>query len=122
MGLHLYRAMSSTARHSGIRAFGTDGEEALIKAFGHEFGFSQHFRTCFIHVRRNFVKFLRKLNECHISANVAKVVLDDIFGQHLGATFNEGLVDSSDSDDFRCKLESLLSKWHNLMKQPALQI
>ena len=102
--------MSSTARHSGIRAFGTDGEEALIKAFGHEFGFSQHL-TCFIHVRRNIKD---KLNECHISANVAKVVLDDIFGQHLGATFNEGLVDSSDSDDFRCKLESLLSKWHNL--------
>ena len=89
---------------------GTDGEEALIKAFGHEFGFSQHL-TCFIHVRRNIKD---KLNECHISANVAKVVLDDIFGQHLGATFNEGLVDSSDSDDFRCKLESLLSKWHNL--------
>ena len=34
----------------GIRAFGTDGEEALINAFSHEFGFSQHL-TCFIHVR-----------------------------------------------------------------------
>lgn len=34
----------------GIKAFGTDGEEALSSAFGHEFGFA-HQLTCFIHVR-----------------------------------------------------------------------
>ena len=34
----------------GVRAFGTDGEQALAEAFGHEFAFSQRL-TCFIHVR-----------------------------------------------------------------------
>ena len=45
---------------------------------------------------------------------MARLVLDDVFGQRLGTTFKEGLVDSLDSDDFQCKLESLLSKWQNL--------
>ena len=36
----------------GVRAIGTDGEQPLIEAFKHEFGFSQHL-LCSIHVRRN---------------------------------------------------------------------
>ena len=35
-----------------LRAFGTDGEEALVDAFSHEFGFVIHL-SCMIHLRRN---------------------------------------------------------------------
>ena len=88
----------------GIRAFGTDGEVALIKAFTHEFGFSQHL-TCFVHVRRNIKE---KLNECNVPSDVAKQILDDIFGRRVGSVLEEGLVDSVDNDDFQFHL-SLLS-------------
>lgn len=94
----------------GVRAFGTDGEQALIDAFSHEFRFSQHL-TCFIHVRRNIKE---ELNKCSIPSEVAKMMLDDIFGRRLGTIFEEGLVDASDDDDFQKKLDALLEKWHNL--------
>ncbi len=42
----------------GVRVVGTDGEQALIDAFKHEFGFAQHL-TCFNHVRRNVKDKLR---------------------------------------------------------------
>ena len=38
----------------GVQAFGTDGEQALIDAFSHEFTFFSQL-TCFIHVKRNTV-------------------------------------------------------------------
>ncbi len=44
---------------------------------------------------------------------MAKLVLDNIFGRRLGTVLEEGLADSSDSDDFQLKLESLLQKWRN---------
>ena len=42
-----------------VQAFGTDGEQALIDAFSHEFTFS-HRLTCFIHVKRNVTVSLLK--------------------------------------------------------------
>ena len=42
-----------------VRAFGTDGEQALSDAFKHEFGFAQHL-ICFIHVQRNVKDMLHK--------------------------------------------------------------
>ena len=36
----------------GVRAFGTDGEENLVKALSHTLAFGVHL-TCFNHVRRN---------------------------------------------------------------------
>ena len=94
----------------GIRVFGTDGERPLIDAFGHEFRFSQHL-TCFIHVRRNIKE---KLNSCNVPSEVATTICDDIFGRKLGTVFEEGLVDSVDSDDFE-------SKWNDKYKWQQLQ-
>ena len=69
----------------GVRAFGTDGKEALSDAFKHEFGF--------IHVRRNLKD---KLVECNIPVNLSQKILDDVFGKKLGAVFVEGNVDAAD--------------------------
>jgi len=88
-----------------IRAFGTDGVKALIYAFSHEFGFSQHL-TCFIHVRRNIKD---QLDKCSVpTTSIARVVIDDIFEWRLGSTF-----DLVDSNDFQEKLDCLLRKWQD---------
>ena len=86
----------------GVRVFGTDGEQALIDAFSHEFTFSQHL-TCFVHVRRNIKQ---ELEDGHIPCKLSQKFLDDIFGQRLWPVFVEGLVDASDEDDFQVKLDS----------------
>lgn len=80
----------------GVRAIGTDGEQPLIDAFMHEFGFAQHL-TCFVHVRRSING---KLNECAILPNLTTTILRDIFGQKLGSVIQEGLVDSSNTEDY----------------------
>ena len=87
----------------GIRAFGTDGEEALSDAFKHEFGFAQHL-TCFIHVRRNLKD---KLAECNIPVDLSQKILDDVFRKKLGSVFVEGIVDASDDSDFQTKLDAV---------------
>ena len=66
-------------------AFGTDGEESLSDAFGHEFRFSQKL-TCFIHVRRNLKD---KLNQFNIPVDVSKMILDDIFGKKMDSSLVE---------------------------------
>ena len=94
----------------GIRAFGTGSEQSLTDAFSHELGFAQHL-TCFIDVRRNIKD---KLNSCSVPSDVGKAILGDVFGRQSGTVFEEGLVDSSDSDDFQVKLQSLLTKWRSI--------
>ena len=69
------------------------GEQALIDAFKHEFGFAQHM-TCFVHVRRNVKD---KLRDCCIPMQLSTDILDDIFGKKVGSVYIEGLVDAQDS-------------------------
>ena len=92
----------------GVRALGTDGEQALIDAFKHEFGFAQHM-TCFIHVRRNVKD---KLRECNIPTQLSTDILDDIFGKKLGSMYIEGLVDAQDSTDFQEKVERFVVRYY----------
>ena len=94
----------------GVRAVGTDGEQALIDAFKHEFGFSQHL-TCFLHVRRNMKE---KLRECNIPSQVTIDILNDTFGNKLGSVYVNGLVDADDTEDFDIKVKNLISKWRGL--------
>ena len=91
----------------GIRAFGTNGEEAPSDAFKHEFGFAQRL-TCFIHVRRNMKD---KLAECNIPVDLSQKILDDVFGKKLGSVFVEGIVDASDDSDFQNKLDAVTQAW-----------
>lgn len=90
-----------------IRAFGTDGEKALIDAFSHEFRFAVHL-LCFIHVRKNIKE---KLSACSISDTVQTEILGDIFGKKVGSTLLEGLVDSEDVVSFEDNAALLLEKW-----------
>lgn len=69
-----------------IRAFGTDGEPELIKAFKLVFTNAVHLR-CANHLRRN-IKDKLKLKA------VAGEIISDIFGKQIGNGFESGLIDS----------------------------
>ena len=88
---------------------GTDGEQPLIDAFMHEFGFAQHL-TCFIHVRRNVKE---RLHVCNVPTLHSTEILDDIFGRKLGTVYIEGLVDACDTIDLDSKVEKAVSKWRS---------
>ena len=94
----------------GVRAIGTDGEQALSDAFKHEFGFAQHM-TCFIHVQRNVKDMLHK---CNIPQQSSSDIVDAIFGKKLGPTYMVGLVDAADSVKFQEKMDILVREWRGM--------
>ena len=71
----------------GVEAFGTDGEQALIDAFCHEFAFSHHL-TCFIHVKCNIKE---KCFEYNIPGDLSQQIQDGVVGKKIGGTY---LVDA----------------------------
>lgn len=79
-----------------IKAFGTDGEGELIKAFKIAFPSAVHLR-CVNHIRQNVKD---KLHSLKIPRNVWKEFLLDIFGGQTGSHFETGLVDCSSGDSF----------------------
>ena len=99
---------------SQLRSFGTDGEEALYKAFQHEFPTSIHLQ-CFNHVRRN-VK--AKLQELAISDCTAQVILGDIFGKMVEFQHFDGLVDADSDEEYEEGLQSLCQKWEGYDDDP----
>ena len=90
-----------------ILAFGSDGDKALVEAFTHNFPYALQFR-CFIHFQRNVEEKLKNLG---FSSAVSQEFLDDIFGKHIGNSYQEGLVDSCSADDMDRRLAQLESIW-----------
>lgn len=93
-----------------LKAFGTDGEAELIKAFSVCFPSAVHLR-CTLHVRQNIKDKLRNLS---VPQSVAREFLDDIFGKQIGSHFEAGLVDSESETTFRNALSKLQYRWNNL--------
>ena len=59
----------------GVKAFGTDGEQALADAFSNEFPFSQRL-ICSVHVRQNIKQ---KCSELNIPSDLSQKILNDIY-------------------------------------------
>ena len=93
-----------------LRAFGTDGESELIKAFHTCFPHAVHLR-CVNHLRQNIKE---KLHDLKIPQNVWKEFLSDIFGVQVGTHFECGLLDSRSESDFSAQLSTLRERWNNL--------
>ena len=91
-----------------IRAFGTDGQEALIEAFSHSFPSALQLR-CFIHFKKNI---LEKLAQYGISGQIADEFVADIFGKRSGSTYYEGLVDSASEEEFSERLNNCMHTWN----------
>ncbi len=93
-----------------LRAYGTDGEPELIKAFGICFPKAIRLR-CTNHMRQNIKEKLRALN---IQESVSKEFLADIFGTRIGTHFEAGLADADSEASFTKSLEGVEAKWNNL--------
>ena len=79
-----------------FRAFGTNGDLALIETFSHNFRDARQLR-CFIHLKRNISN---KLKERGIPGKESSEFIANIFGKSCGSSFEEGLVDAEDAKDF----------------------
>ena len=86
-----------------LKAFGTDGEPELIKAFSVAFPGAIHLR-CVNHMRQNVKDKLHALN---IPKEIWKEFLDDIFGSQIGSHFEMGLIDSESDTSFWKALNQL---------------
>lgn len=86
----------------GLHSFGTDGEEALFKAFHSVFPSAVHV-LCEIHKRDNITTKLRSMKAC---SSTIKQILCDIFGSTNGDVRFGGLVDATEFDlnSFKRKL------------------
>ena len=93
-----------------LKAFGTDGEPELIKAFSVAFPGAVHLR-CVNHMRQNVKDKLHALN---IPRSIWKDFLDDIFGSQIGSHFEMGLIDAESDTSFWKALEQLRTRWNNL--------
>ena len=92
---------------TSLRAYGTDGEQALSAAAADAFPFATHLR-CANHLKDNITTHLHKQL---LPQSVVREILNDIFG-----TANEkGLIHSSDGD-FNTKLKLLQKRWELLEK------
>ena len=92
-----------------LKAFGTDGEPELIKAFQVCFPQATHLR-CTNHLRQNVKDKLRSLG---ITQSVSSEFLADIFGVQKGSKFEHGLIDATEAS-FNTLLEHLKHRWNNL--------
>ena len=110
----LIRLNGNTAE---IKAFGSDGEPELIKAFSLAFRDAVQLR-CFSHFRQNIKD---KLREIGMHESATKTILDDIFGRQIGSHFEEGLVDAEKEKTFWSMLDSLEIEWSNLERGCYLQ-
>ena len=91
-----------------LQAFGTDGDQALIEAFAHNFSSAAQLR-CFLHVKQNITT---KLRDSGIPLSVAQEFVSDIFGRRVGDTYEEGLVDSNCASEFDSRLQNCQDSWN----------
>ena len=95
---------------TGLKAYGTDGEPELIKAFKICFPSAIHLR-CTNHLRQNIKDKLREFN---IPQHISKEILADIFGLRNATHFESGLVDADSKSSFTQSLERIKATWNNL--------
>lgn len=109
---------TSNSGMSNLKYIGVDLESAIFKGFKTVF-LNLKRLSCVRHVSQRDVAKLDKLL-MHTKANKvdnarAKAeILKDIYGEHNGASYDFGLAEAFDNEDFKIKLSSLESKWNGL--------
>ena len=93
-----------------LRAYGTDGEPELIKAFDICFPKVIHLR-CVNHLSQNVKK---KLSEMKVPPAVSKELLADIFGHQVGSQLELGIIDAPSEASYLKSLDRVKAKWNNL--------
>ena len=88
-----------------LKAYGSDGELALIQALELEFPFALGF-LCRTHILRNIERMIK--TELHLSDSFYKMISQDIFGNKE----QRGLVDCDNRNDFDENVSKLKVKWN----------
>ena len=91
-----------------LKAYGTDGEEALVNALEECFPNTISLR-CFIHKRRNLEERLKSA-----ATSSRKIIIQDIFGVKECDVFSKGLVDMESEESFLDGLDKLEGRWNRL--------
>ena len=99
----------------GVQAFGTDGEEQLVKALSHEFPCALHL-LCFLHFKRNIKQELSKRG---LGASSQSSIMKDIFGRQVESIHEDGLVDCTSAEEFHEKLEACKTRWEAVEEECA---
>ena len=95
---------------SHIKAAGTDGEKAIIKALRQQYKEALLLR-CFKHLQKNVEQYLQAKG---FPTYLQQKYLIDIFGKtDESGMHQDGLVDCNDEDLFYSKLSSLKAKWED---------
>lgn len=95
---------------ASVLVFGTDGEEAVVKAFKQQLTHAIHLR-CFRHMKQDIQK---KLHEDGFPGDAVSEITAHIFGVKQGPTLHEGLVNAHSEAEFMSKLQSLEAAWKEL--------
>ena len=90
-----------------VLSFGTNGDKDIVEALAHNFPYAIQL-CCFLHFKKNIEHMLLELG---LPSSVSQEFLNEIFGKRSGNTQQEGLVDSSSSQDFMERLEALKPVW-----------
>ena len=93
-----------------LNAIGTDQDIAIYRGFATQIP-DLKLLLCAYHLQKNDAQKIRELVR---QKGALKNIICDIYGRNYGGVKELGLVDSTDIDDFRIKLESLKSVWDNL--------
>ena len=98
---------------ASLKAYGTDGEGALVNAlqccFKESIGL-----CCFVHKQRNLEERVKAA-----CPSARKEILMDIFGMQEGEVFSTGLVDSENKEAFDESLTKLHMRWEKLIPRFA---
>lgn len=90
-----------------LKAYGSDGESALIKALDLEFPFAFGF-LCRTHIVRNIEHKIK--SDLHLSDSFYGTVVKDVFGNKQ----QQGLVNCNSHAEFDLNLSKLKVKWNDL--------
>ena len=93
-----------------LNAIGTDQDIAIYRGFATQIP-DLKLLLCAYHLQKNDAQKIRELVR---QKGGLRNIICDIYGRNYGGVKELGLVDSTDIDDFRIKLESLKSVWDNL--------
>src|SRR5207244_2619363 len=92
-------------------SFGTDEDKATIQGFRNVFPKSIHL-LCYIHVRK---RIKLKLHEWKFSKDQIRTILSNIFG-------SDGIIDASDEDDLKKRLQQCNVTWNQMEKNNKIKL
>ncbi|XP_066929918.1 uncharacterized protein [Clytia hemisphaerica] len=90
-----------------LRAFGQDGEKAILDAHIDEFPFAWSF-ICSVHIARNIEEYIK--STLHLGDSFYSCVVKDVFGSSAA----EGLYHSPSRTEFDLNLAKLKTRWNEL--------